>query len=146
MIVAIMIQEVNMHSKNDTHSITIGYLTWLFGFLGSHRFYYGKPITGTIWFFTFGLLGIGWIVDFFLIPSMDQQADRKYTAGPLDYSVAWLLLVFLGIFGFHRFYMGKWISGLIYFLTVGLVGMGVLYDFWTLNGQVDELNRLNRMG
>ena len=37
---------------HDTHSKVIGYLLWIFGFTGSHRFYYGKPITGTIWFFT----------------------------------------------------------------------------------------------
>jgi TM2 domain-containing membrane protein YozV len=40
-----------------------------FGFTGAHRFYYGKPVTGTIWFFTFGLLGIGWLIDVFLIPA-----------------------------------------------------------------------------
>ncbi|MES2963515.1 MAG: TM2 domain-containing protein [Bdellovibrionota bacterium] len=126
---------------NDTHSKTIGYLAWIFGFLGSHRFYYGKQITGTIWFFTLGLLGVGWIIDFFLIPSMDKAADRKYASGPLDYSIAWLLLVFLGPFGVHRLYMGKWVSGLIYLVTLGLFGIGVLYDYWTLNGQIDELNR-----
>ena len=36
--------------RQDTHSKLIGYLLWIFGFLGSHRFYYGKPVTGTIWF------------------------------------------------------------------------------------------------
>ena len=46
-----------MAQTGDTHSKTIGYLLWIFGFTGSHRFYYGKPITGTIWFFTLGLLG-----------------------------------------------------------------------------------------
>jgi hypothetical protein len=37
-------------------------------------------------------------------------------------------------------YMGKWISGLIYLLTGGIFGLGYLYDFWTLNGQVSEIN------
>lgn len=129
---------------NDTHSKTIGYLIWIFGFLGAHRFYYGKQITGAIWFCTLGLLGVGWIVDLFLIPSMDREADRKYATGSLNYSVAWVLLSFLGVFGLHRFYMGKWVSGLLYLLTVGFFGAGVLYDFWTLNGQVDELNRRSR--
>lgn len=59
--------------RQDTHSKLIGYLLWIFGFLGSHRFYYGKPVTGTIWFFTLGLLFIGWIIDLFLIPSMDRR-------------------------------------------------------------------------
>jgi hypothetical protein len=47
----------------DTHSKVIGYLLWIFGFTGAHRFSFGKPITGTIWFFTGGLLLIGWIID-----------------------------------------------------------------------------------
>jgi TM2 domain-containing membrane protein YozV len=129
---------------NDTHSKTVGYLAWIFGFLGSHRFYYGKQITGTIWFFTGGLLFIGWLVDLFLIPSMDRQADQKYAPGPLNYSVAWLLLTYLGLFGLHRSYMGKWVTGILYLLTLGGLGIGILYDLWTLNGQVDELNRVGR--
>jgi TM2 domain-containing membrane protein YozV len=125
----------------DTHSKTIGYLLWIFGFTGSHRFYYGKPVTGTIWFFTLGLLGIGWLIDLFLIPSMDRQADFRFQTGPVNYSVAWILLTFLGLFGVHRMYMGKWFTGILYLLTAGLVGLGYLYDYWTLNGQVDQLNR-----
>ena len=127
--------------SNDTHSKMIGYILWIFGFMGAHRFYYGKQITGTIWFFTLGLCGIGWLIDLFLIPSMDRAADRKYAAGNLDYTVGWILLTFLGAFGIHRFYMGKIITGLLYLVTLGFVGLGVLYDFLTLNGQIDEINR-----
>lgn len=126
---------------NNTHSKAIGYLLWIFGFLGSHRFYYGKPITGTIWFFTLGLLGIGWLIDLFLIPGMDRAADQRYAHGEHSYNVAWILLTFLGLFGIHRFYLGKIITGLIYLLTAGLFGLGILYDFWTLNEQVAEKNR-----
>lgn len=126
---------------NDTHSKTMGYLLWLFGFTGSHRFYYGKPITGTIWLFTFGLLGVGWLIDIFLIPSMDEEADLKYQEGVIEYNLCWVLLTFLGIFGFHRFYLGKVISGIIYLVTGGLFGFGVLYDFWTLNDQISEVNQ-----
>lgn len=125
---------------HDTHRKSIGYLLWLFGFLGSHRFYYGKPWTGTLWFFTAGLLGIGWLIDLFLIPGMDRDADRRYTPGALSYSAAWILLTFFGVFGLHRFYMGKWFTGLIYLLTGGLCLVGVLFDFWTLNEQVSERN------
>jgi len=131
-----------MTNNTDTHRKTIGYILWLFGFTGSHRFYYGKPFMGTIYFFTFGLLGIGWIIDLFLIPSMDRQADLRFTAGPIDYSVAWLLLTFLGILGIHRMYLNKWLTGIIYLLTGGLLGFGYLYDFWTLNEQITIMNRL----
>jgi TM2 domain-containing membrane protein YozV len=125
----------------NSHSLLVGYIVWLFGIFGAHRFYYGKPISGTIWFFTFGLLLVGWIVDLFLIPEMDRKADRRYTPGPLDYTVAWILLTFLGLFGVHRFYMGKWLTGILWLVTAGLFGLGWLYDLWTLNGQVDAINR-----
>ena len=133
-----------MHSSpsgHDTHSKVIGYILWVVGFTGAHRFYYGKQLTGALWFFTGGLLGIGWIIDVFLIPGMDRAADRRYAGGPKDYSVSWILLVFLGIFGVHRFYLGKIWTGLLYMITGGLLGIGWLYDLCTLNGQVDARNR-----
>jgi len=129
-----------MDTSNDTHLKSIGYILWIFGFTGSHRFYYGKPVTGTIWFFTLGLLLIGWIIDLFLIPSMDREADIRYRAGALNYTVAWVLLTFLGLFGIHRFYMGKWVTGIIYLLTGGILSLGYLYDLWTLNDQVTIIN------
>ncbi|KQY83432.1 TM2 domain-containing protein [Pelomonas sp. Root1444] len=129
-----------MTANPDTHSKTIGYLLWIFGFMGAHRFYYGRQLTGTLWFFTLGLLFVGWIIDLFLIPGMDRDADRRYVVGPKSYNVSWVLLTFLGIFGIHRFYLGKWLTGLLWLLTGGLLLLGVLYDYWTLNGQVDEVN------
>ncbi|MDT8421312.1 MAG: TM2 domain-containing protein [Desulfuromonadales bacterium] len=132
--------ETLMTPTNDTHLKTIGYILWIFGFTGSHRFYFGKPVSGTIYFLTLGLLGIGWLIDLFLIPDLDRQADLRFQAGPVDYSIGWILLTFLGIFGVHRMYMGKWGTGLIYLLTGGLLGLGYLYDFWTLNTQISECN------
>lgn len=127
-------------SDADTHRKSIGYLLWIFGFTGSHRFYFGRPVTGTIWFFTLGLFFIGWIVDLFLIPGMDRSADRRYKAGPVDYTIAWILLTFLGLFGVHRFYLGKWFTGIVYLFTGGLFLLGWIYDYWTLNDQISELN------
>ena len=130
-------------TQKDTHSVLIGYLMWLFGFLGAHRFYYGKPVSGTLYFFTLGLLFIGWIVDLFLIPGMDREADNKYIEGDTDYSIAWILLVFLGMFGIHRFYLGKWLTGILYLLTLGFFMIGYLYDLLTLNTQIAEVNKAN---
>jgi TM2 domain-containing membrane protein YozV len=126
--------------SNDTHSLGIGYLLWVFGFTGAHRFYYGKPITGTIWFFTFGLFLVGWLVDLLLMPGMERSAERRYVKGAHDYTVAWVLLTFLGLFGVHRFYLGKWVTGVLYLLSGGLFGIGYLYDYWTLNEQISERN------
>jgi TM2 domain-containing membrane protein YozV len=130
-----------MNQQNNTHSKLIGYILWIFGFMGAHRFYFGRPVSGTIYFFTLGLLLIGWIVDLFLIPSLDESADQRYLEGEYSYTLAWVLLTFLGIFGIHRFYLGKWLTGLLWLLTGGLLLLGWLYDLWTLNEQVDETNR-----
>jgi TM2 domain-containing membrane protein YozV len=108
--------------------------------LGAHRFYYGRPISGTLYFFTFGLLFIGWIVDLFLIPGMNREATIKFQQGSVDYNIAWILLTFLGVFGIHRFYQGKWISGILYLLTGGFFLLGIVYDFWTLNEQISLIN------
>jgi TM2 domain-containing membrane protein YozV len=129
-----------MGTTQDTHLKTVGYLLWVFGFTGSHRFYYGKPVSGTIYFFTLGLLGVGWLIDLFLIPAMDRKADFRFKAGRIDFTTAWVLLTFLGLFGIHRMYMGKWVTAIVYLLTGGIFGLGYLYDFWTLNDQITVIN------
>lgn len=131
---------IKLNYGNDTHRKTIGYILWIFGFTGSHRFYYGRPISGTIYLFTLGLFFIGWIIDLFLIPGMDRQADLRFRGGPIDYNLTWILLTFLGILGVHRMYMGKWISGILYLLTGGFLAIGIIYDFWTLNDQITIIN------
>ncbi len=132
-----------VQAAKNTHSVLIGYVLWIFGFTGAHRFYFGKPVSGTIWFFTLGLCGIGWLIDLFLIPSLDREADWRYHAGPFDFNLAWILLTFLGVLGIHRFYLGKWLTGIVYLLTGALIGLGLLYDLWTLNDQVSQRNCLS---
>ena len=129
-----------MSQHESTHSLFVGYILWILGFLGAHRFYFGRPISGTIYLFTLGLLGIGWLVDLFLMPSLERGAELRFDDGPLDYTIAWVLLTFVGIFGIHRFYQEKWLSGLLYLVTGGLFGIGVVYDFWTLNEQISLEN------
>jgi len=72
---------------------------------------------------------------------MDRRADRRLAEGCIDYSVAWLLLTFLGVFGtppiqhgqdHHRDYLPA---------DRRPVFHRIIYDFWTLNGQIDERNR-----
>lgn len=129
-----------MDREQNTHSVFMGYLLWIFGFIGAHRFYYGRQISGVIWFFTLGLLFVGWIIDLLLIPGMARDADRRFIPGPIDYDLTWILLTFLGWLGIHRMYMGKWITGVIYMFSAGLFGLGILWDFLTLNEQLSEVN------
>jgi TM2 domain-containing membrane protein YozV len=130
-----------MTSDRSTHSVLMGYILWIFGFTGSHRFYFGKPISGTVYFFTLGLLGIGWLIDLFLIPSLSRRADLRFAEGRINYNIAWILLTFLGLLGIHRFYLRKWLTGILYLLTAGIFGMGYIYDYWTLNDQITLVNR-----
>lgn len=125
----------------ETHSNAIGYVLWLFGFTGSHRFYFGYPISGFIYMVTFGLFGVGWLIDLFLIPSMDNHADRTYTAGKYDYDLIWIAQTYLGWLGIHKFLMGKKLEGFLYMFTLGFFLIGWAYDFVTLNEQIDELNK-----
>lgn len=126
-----------------THELLLGYAFWLVGFTGAHRFFFGRTLTGILWFFTFGLFGIGWLVDLFLIPSMSRDAAVRFRPGRYDYNVAWLLCIFLGLLGFHRFYQGKFLTGLLYLATGGLLTIGWIYDICTLNEQLDEANLLD---
>jgi TM2 domain-containing membrane protein YozV len=62
--------------------------------------------------------------------------------------VAYLLwcLVFLGFAGIHRFYAGKWISGLIWLLTGGLFLFGQVIDLILIPGMIRECNLRTQLG
>jgi TM2 domain-containing membrane protein YozV len=75
---------------------------------------------------------------------MARTATQRFEEGSFSYDVGWVLLTFLGYLGIHRFYMRKWITGVLYLLTGGLFLVGYLYDLWTLNSQISELNRTHR--
>ncbi|QQO08593.1 NINE protein [Breznakiella homolactica] len=60
------------------------------------------------------------------------------------YSVGIAYLLWLvsgcGALGFHRFYLGKIPTGLLWMFTGGMFMAGSIYDFFTLPGQVREAN------
>ena len=51
-----------MRDRNNRWK-TLRLLTILLGWLGVHRFYVGKIGTGVLWFFTYGVFLIGWLID-----------------------------------------------------------------------------------
>jgi TM2 domain-containing membrane protein YozV len=58
---------------------------------------------------------------------MTKKKSKSYS--PKSRLVALLLCVFLGALGIHRFYVGKTGTGILYILTLGFFGVGVLIDF-----------------
>ncbi|MBX4133664.1 NINE protein [Frischella sp. Ac48] len=59
-----------------------------------------------------------------------------------DKSLAYILWFFLGVLGVHRMYCGKWITGIIWFLTCGLFGIGWLLDVFLTSRMVDYANAI----
>lgn len=64
----------------ERRSLALSYLLWcvcLLGICGVQRFYNRKPLSGLLWLFTFGLCGIGQLIDLMLMPQLVQHANRS---------------------------------------------------------------------
>lgn len=64
-----------MKTNNGT-----AYLLWCcstFGLCGIHRFYLGKPVSGLIYLCTFGVFGLGQLLDLIFIPNIVEQKNLK---------------------------------------------------------------------
>ena len=50
-------------------------------------------------------------------------------------------LAFVGLCGIHRFYLGKWGTGIIWLLTGGLLFVGQIVDLFLIPGIANRSNR-----
>ena len=62
-------------------NLVVAYLLWLFlGIFGAHKFYLNRPLLGIAYFFTAGLLLIGWIIDLFTLPRQIDAYNERFDA------------------------------------------------------------------
>jgi TM2 domain-containing membrane protein YozV len=125
-------------------------LALLFGWFGAHRYYVGKIGTAVIQTFTFGGFGIWMVVDWILLlckAFTDGQGRRVTNWMPSDQPVgstpapdggavsekallpAFLLAFFFGIFGAHRFYLGRPGTAVLQLFTLGGLGIWTIIDW-----------------
>ena len=66
-----------------------------------------------------------------------ELAPRPQRSVPLAY-LLWLPP--FGMMGLHRFYTGRWLSGLLWLVTGAFCGVGLLVDFWFVPRMVEDHN------
>lgn len=73
---------------------------------------------------------------------MMNDLDHELEEGPNNKGIAfalWIACIF-GFCGIHRFYLGRWGSGLLWLCTFGLFGVGQFIDLLRLPAMVREEN------
>lgn len=71
-------------SRGERRTLGLSYVLWalaLVGVCGLQRFYNRKPYSGTLYLLTFGLCGLGQLVDLWLMPELVEQANGLPLAG-----------------------------------------------------------------
>lgn len=63
--------------KDMGTSYVLAVLGFVTPFAGLHRFYLGRPISGILYFCTWGFLGLGTFIDLFVLPGMVREENRK---------------------------------------------------------------------
>ena len=52
--------------------------------------------------------------------------------------IGYLCLIFGGVIGLHRFYFRRWFTGILYVLTAGFCGIGIIVDVILMPGWIEE--------
>jgi TM2 domain-containing membrane protein YozV len=96
--------ENGIGSTRKPKSKVVAYLLWFFlGIVGAHVYYQGKILKGIIYTFTMGILGIGWIIDLFLLSG---QIDVCNGVEPVKENRGGILNVFMKIISISRTLQG----------------------------------------
>lgn len=69
------------------------------GFAGAHRFYLGRTYTAILYLCTGGFLGIGVVIDFFMLPFMVAEDINDEGGSVMDFILK-LFIAFMALFIF----------------------------------------------
>src|SRR6218665_915127 len=90
----------------------------------------------------------GPLVTVYTPSQLHTYTSRQLVPAPLlderKVHIAYIVLIFLGLLGVHKFYLGRIVWGIVYFFTLGLFGIGVIVDIFTLNSQTIRANQRRR--
>ncbi len=75
-----------------------------------------------------------------------DEGGLPYDAPPSHLTLVAYLYWILGIFGAHRFYLGRPISGVIWFFTGGLLLFGWIFDLFLIPSMVEDAQSRYRRG
>ena len=93
---------------------------------------------GFLYLFTFGVYGVGWVLDGFFMPSLVDQSNtkEKYTTD-LEILKTYLIAASpFGVLGGHQYYSGRKLWGLSYTLTLGGCGVWWMIDLFRISAIV----------
>ncbi|XP_059169252.1 uncharacterized protein LOC131951012, partial [Physella acuta] len=132
--------------KYKKKSIYIAYLLYITGgIFGIHHWYLKRSAWSILYQITLGFLGLGCVLDFFRIPSLVSHANDEISGKRLPGTAcivdAYQLWFFFGLLGFHHFYLNRVCWGILYFFTLGILGIGWLVDFVRLPYLVEDFNK-----
>ncbi|XP_039250193.1 uncharacterized protein LOC120327897 [Styela clava] len=156
---------VSLDELEKERHLSDAYVMYLppFGLLGFHHFYLNRFGFGALYFCTFGLLGFGWILDFFRMSHLVAQENKKHQKalndaenqdGEGDAEIPRKPLVVrkrlddaivmsfgpVGILGFHQIYLGNLLLGFIYIITLANCGVCWIADMLRIRQLVQEAN------
>jgi TM2 domain-containing membrane protein YozV len=126
---------------SDSRYVVTILLAMFLGTFGIHRFYVGKYLSGILMLLTLGGLGIGAMIDIIIIlfdgfsDGQGRIVSRNQEVQPTSsrsFIIAIALCAFLGMFGAHRFYAGKTLTGVLMLLTLGGLGIWICIDYFIL--------------
>lgn len=107
------------------------------GIFGAYHYYLGNIKLGLIYTFTFGIFGIGWIVDLFRMSTLVRKARLDKKSVGTSYIMA---MPPFGLFGAHHYYLGNYFLGILYTCTLGIFTIGWIVDLFRMKDLVKASN------